>query len=145
MMFDLWPVYSGERFRASWPSWFLLWARLCHASYPVCGQVFFIWLLVRIKRVLIRSENLSFLPYFCLIIWPSFAKNFGALSMELWSRKKTTKTFVALCIDDKTYLSYLLSCSSGYETTLKINGYIFRGTTLATSCIQSSELPLKAN
>ena len=20
MMFDLWPVYSGERFRASWPS-----------------------------------------------------------------------------------------------------------------------------
>ena len=24
MMFDLWPVYSGERFRASWPSCFFL-------------------------------------------------------------------------------------------------------------------------
>ena len=23
MMFDLWPVYSGERFRALWPSCFL--------------------------------------------------------------------------------------------------------------------------
>ena len=23
MMFDLWPVYSGERFRASWPSCFI--------------------------------------------------------------------------------------------------------------------------
>ena len=23
MMFDLWPVYSGERFRASWPSCFM--------------------------------------------------------------------------------------------------------------------------
>ena len=29
MMFDLWPVYSGERFRASWPSCFKFWTELC--------------------------------------------------------------------------------------------------------------------
>ena len=24
MIFDLWPVYSGERFRASWPTFFYM-------------------------------------------------------------------------------------------------------------------------
>ena len=33
MMFDLWPVYSGERFRASWPSCFSLLSGLCLLFY----------------------------------------------------------------------------------------------------------------
>ena len=48
MMFDLWPVYSGERFRASGPSCvkaFYVMGKMLNGkaqSYLVCGQVLLI-------------------------------------------------------------------------------------------------------
>ena len=53
MMFDLWPVYSGERFRASWPSCFFF--------------LFFCFFFFLPKAGDINSLNLRVQSYVCFI------------------------------------------------------------------------------